>query len=408
MRRVVVTGMDAITPIGIGLEAYWSALLAGKSGVELVQKFDCSAIATRIAAEVKGFDPYAVLDRKEVKRMDRFTQFSVTCAKMALDHSGLEITDDLSPRVGTLIGSGIGGLATLEEEARTYFEKGMGRISPFFVPMMIANMGTGTVARLLKAKGPSETVVTACATSTNAIGDAFKIIQRNDADVMIAGGSEAAITPLGMGGFSNMRAMSKRNDDPHGASRPFDRDRDGFVLGEGAGILILEEREFAIGRGATIYAEVVGYGMSNDAYDMVAPDGIGARAAMINALKDAGMAPEEIDHINPHATSTPAGDSAETKAIKAVFGPHAYKMPISATKSMTGHLLGGAGAIEAIAVACALANGIVPPTINLDNPDEECDLDYVPNTARRVPIGTAMSNSFGFGGHNATIILARA
>ena len=407
MRRVVITGLGAITPIGIGVEAFWASLLDGRSGVAAVDKFDCSEISTRIAAEVKDFDSLAYVDKKEARRMDRFTQFAVAATKQAIADSGLEITPEIAPRVGTMIGSGIGGLATLEEEANTLFEKGMGRISPFFVPMMIANMGSGTVARLFGAKGPSETVVTACATSTNSVGDAFKIIQRGDADVMIAGGSEAAITQLGMAGFSNMKAMSRRNDEPEKASRPFDRERDGFVLGEGAAVLILEEREQALARGATVYAEMVGYGMSNDAFDMVAPDGVGAQFAMTAALRDAGMAPDEIDHINPHATSTPAGDAAETKAIKAVFGPHAYKMPISATKSMTGHLLGGAGAIEAIAAALALKSGMVPPTINLENPDPECDLDYVPNMARRVPIGTAMSNSFGFGGHNATIILAR-
>ena len=342
--------------------------------------------------------------------MDRFTQFAVAASKMAVEDAELVIDDDLAPRTGVLIGSGIGGLQTLEDEAMTLFEKGMGRISPFFVPMMIANMGTGKVARMFNAKGPSETVVTACATSTNAIGDAFRLIQRGEADVMIAGGAEAAVTRLSMAGFSNMKALSRRNDEPEKASRPFDKLRDGFVLGEGAGIVIVEEREVALARGAKLYAEVIGYGMSNDAYDMVhpAPGGEGARRAMEASLRDAGMSPTEIDHINPHATSTPAGDAAETQAIKTLFGPHAYKMPISATKSMTGHLLGGAGAIEAIAVAMALKTGTVPPTINLDVPDPECDLDYVPNRARRVPIGTAMSNSFGFGGHNASLVLARS
>ena len=339
--------------------------------------------------------------------MDRFTQFSVAATKLALNDADLTITDELSARTGSIIGSGIGGIATLEQEANTLFEKGMGRISPFFVPMMIANMGTGTAARIFNAKGPSECVVTACATSTNAIGDAYKIILRGDADVMIAGGSEAAVTPLGMAGFSNMKALSRRNDNPTGASRPFDKGRDGFVLGEGAGVVILEERDMALARGATIYAEVVGYGMSNDAYDMVAPNGLGAQAAMQAALKDAQLTPEQIDHINPHATSTPAGDVMEARAIKAVFGDHAYKMPISATKSMTGHLLGGAGAIEIIAAALALQTGEVPPTINLSEPDEDCDLDFVPNHSRKVDIKTAMSNSFGFGGHNASVILSR-
>ncbi len=410
MRRVVITGIGAVTPIGTGKDQFWSSLLDGRSGVALVDKFDCSDIATRIASEVRDFNPEDYMERKESKRMDRYTQFAVAAAHLAMRDSGLTIDDTLAPRTGTLIGSGIGGISTLEEEARTLYDKGMSKISPFFVPMMIANMGAGKVARIFNAKGPSETVVTACATSTNALGDAFRYIQRGEADIMIAGGSEAAVTQLAMAGFSNMRAMSRRNDEPTKASRPFDSGRDGFILGEGAGIVILEEREFAMARGATLYAEIVGYGLSNDAYDMVhpAPEGEGARRAMEAALKDAGMAPTEIDHINPHATSTPAGDIAETQAIKALFGPHAYKMPISATKSMTGHLLGAAGAVEAIAAAMALKTGIVPPTINLENPDPECDLDYVPNKPRRVPIGTAMSNSFGFGGHNATIILARS
>ena len=347
MRRVVITGIGAITPIGIGTEAYWAALLDGRSGVGLIDRFDCSEIATRIAAEVKGFEPEAYMDRKEARRMDRFTQFAIAASSMAVADSGLEIDDSLSLRTGVFIGSGIGGLQTLEDEAQTLFEKGLGRISPFFVPMMIANMGTGKVARLFNAKGPSETAVSACATSTNAIGDAFRIIQRGDADVMITGGAEAAVTRLAMAGFSNMKALSRRNDEPSKASRPFDRDRDGFVLGEGAGILILEEREQALARGAKLYAEIIGYGMSNDAYDMVhpSPGGEGAKRAMESALRDAGMAASEIDHINPHATSTPAGDIAETHAMKALFGAHAYRIPISATKSMTGHLLGGAGAI---------------------------------------------------------------
>jgi 3-oxoacyl-[acyl-carrier-protein] synthase II len=410
MRRVVITGIGAVTPIGTGKDAFWASLLDGRSGVALVEKFDCSEIATRIAAEVKGFEPETYMDRKEARRMDRFTQFAVAATRLALADAKLEIGEEKSPRTGVLIGSGVGGIGTLEEEAKTLFEKGMGRVSPFFVPMMIANMGAGKVARIFNAKGPSETVVTACATSTNALGDAFRIIQRDEADTMIAGGAEAAVTRISMAGFSNMKAMSRRNDDPEGASRPFDKGRDGFVLGEGAGVVILEERETALARGATIYAEMVGYGMSNDAYDMVhpAPEGEGARRAMEAALRDAQLTPDAIDHINPHATSTPAGDLAETQAMKALFGRHAYEIPISATKSMTGHLLGAAGAIEAIACAMALKTGVVPPTINLNDPDPECDLDYVPNRARRVAIQTAMSNSFGFGGHNATIIMTKA
>lgn len=408
-KRVVITGIGAVTPIGIGKEAYWKALVEGKSGVSLVEKFDCAEIATRIAAQVKDFDPDEYMDRKEARRMDRFTQFAVAASKMAVADSCLTITEELAPRVGVHIGSGIGGIATLEEEARTLYEKGMGKISPFFVPMMIANMGTGRVARILNAQGPSETVVTACATSTNAIGDAYRLLLEGAADVMVAGGAEAAVTPLSMAGFSNMRAMSRRNDDPEKASRPFDIERDGFVLGEGAGILVLEEREFALARGARIYAEIIGYGMSNDAYDMVqpAPEGRGAAQAMRAALKDAGIAPDTVDYINPHATSTPLGDIAETQAIKDVFGDHARRIAISATKSMTGHLLGAAGAIEAIATALALSEGILPPTINLNHPDPQCDLDYVPNVARRQAVKTALSNSFGFGGHNATLVLSR-
>lgn len=375
----------------------------------MITKFDCSDIATRIAAEVKDFDPEIYLDRKEARRMDRFTQFAVAASKMALEDSGLAIDDVLAPRVGTMIGSGIGGIETLENEAKTLFEKGMGKISPFFVPMMIANMGTGKVAKMLNAQGPSETIVTACATSTNAIGDAFKLVQSGKADIMFAGGAEAAVSQLAMAGFSNMRAMSKRNSEPTKASRPFDVGRDGFILGEGAAILVLEDLSSALARGARIYAEVIGYGMSNDAYDMVhpAPEGRGAAAAMVAALTDADIQPEEVQHINPHATSTPAGDIAETQAMKKVFGAHAYKLAISATKSMTGHLLGAAGAIEAVATALALQTGTIPPTINLDTPDPECDLDYVPHRSRKIDPKIALSNSFGFGGHNATLVMKK-
>jgi 3-oxoacyl-[acyl-carrier-protein] synthase II len=408
-RRVVITGIGAVTPIGIGAAKFWHALLEGHSGVALITKFDCSDVATRIAAEVKDFDPEVYIDRKEARRMDRFTQFAMAASKMALEDSGLTIDEGLAPRVGTLIGSGIGGIETLENEAKTLFEKGMGKVSPFFVPMMIANMGTGKVAKMLNAQGPSETIVTACATSTNAIGDAFKLVQSGKADIMFAGGAEAAVTRLAIGGFSNMRAMSKRNDDPERASRPFDCGRDGFILGEGAATLVLEELSLALARGAKIYAEIIGYGMSNDAYDMVhpAPEGRGAARAMIAALSDANIQPEEVQHINPHATSTMAGDIAETQAMKTVFGTHAYKLAISATKSMTGHLLGAAGAIEAVATALALQTGIIPPTINLDNPDPECDLDYVPLRSRKFDPKIALSNSFGFGGHNATLVIKK-
>jgi 3-oxoacyl-[acyl-carrier-protein] synthase II len=329
-RRVVITGIGVISPIGTGHEEFWHALLSGVSGVRRVSRFDCSDIATRVAAEVPDFNAEDYMERKEAKRMDRFTQLAVAASKLAVADAALTITPELAPRVGTHIGSGIGGISTLEEEAHTLFERGMGKISPFFVPMLIANMGTGRVARMLGAQGPSETVVTACATSTNSLGDAYRLIRYGDADVMIAGGAEAAITRLSMAGFSNMKAMSRRNDEPEKASRPFDRDRDGFVLGEGSGVVILEEREMAIARGAKIYAEIIGYGMSNDAYDMVhpAPGGEGAARAMVSALHDAGVSPTEVDHINAHATSTPAGDFAETKAVKRVFGEHAPRQGI--------------------------------------------------------------------------------
>jgi 3-oxoacyl-[acyl-carrier-protein] synthase II len=408
-RRVVITGLGAITPLGIGLEAYWEGLLQGRSGVAAVTDFDCSAIATRIAAQVKGFSPDDYLDRKESKRMDRFVQFAVVAAQMAVRDAKLPIEDQNRARVGVFIGSGIGGIATLEEQHTRMMEGGMGRVSPFFVPMMIANMGTGQVAKILGAQGPSETAVTACATSSNSIGDAFCCIQRGDADAIIAGGSEAAITPISMAGFSNMRAMSRRNDDPEHASRPFDEARDGFLLGEGSGILILEELETAQARNAPIYAEMIGYGMSNDAYDLVAPapDGAGAARAMGAALKSAGIAPDAIGYINAHGTSTPAGDVQEVHAIKTIFGDHAYKLAVSSTKSMTGHLLGAAGAVEAIATAMALKTGVLPPTMNLDNPSPTCDLDFVPNRARTQQAEYALSNSFGFGGHNATLVLKR-
>lgn len=408
-RRVVITGMGAITPLGIGLDNYWQGLLAGRSGVSAVTSFDCSAIATRIAAPVQGFDPDGWLDKKESKRMDRFAQFACVASKMAVQDAALEITDENRERVGVFVGSGIGGIATFEDQHTRMLEGGLGRVSPFFIPMMIANMGTGDVARLLGAQGPSECAVTACATSTNTIGDAWAVIARGDADVTVAGGSEAAIVPIAMAGFSNMRAMSRRNDDPERASRPFDTGRDGFILGEGCGIVILEDLEFARARGARIYAELIGYGMSNDAYDKVhpAPEGAGAARAMRAALKSALIAPEAVGYINAHGTSTPAGDVLEVHAIKNVFGDYAYKLAVSSTKSMTGHLLGAAGAIEAIATALALQTGTLPPTMNLENPDPECDLDFVPNEPRRQQVDVALSNSFGFGGHNATLVLKR-
>ena len=409
-RRIVITGLGAVTPIGTGKKEYWESLLAGKSGVATVTSFDCSAIATRIAAQVRDFNIEDYLeDRKEAKRMDRFVHLAMASSILALKDSGLVVDDSNRHRVGTFIGSGIGGIATLEEQHRKLMEGGMGRVSPFFVPMMIANMGTGQVARHLGLQGPSETVVTACATSTNAIGDAYEVIKRGDADAILTGGSEAAITPISMAGFSNMRAMSRRNDEPERASRPFDVGRDGFILGEGSGIVVLEDLDHAKARGAHIYAEVIGYGMSNDAYDIVhpAPEGAGAARAMAAASKSAQIAPESVGYINAHGTSTPAGDVLEIQAIKTIFGEHAYKLSVSSTKSMTGHLLGAAGAIEAIATALALETGILPPTVNLDEPDPECDLDLVPHTPKERQTDIAFSNSFGFGGHNATLVLKR-
>ena len=408
-RRVVLTGLGAVTPLGIGVEKYWQGLLAGRSGVSRVDGFDCSAIATRVAAHVRDFRPEEYMDRKEAKRMDRFAQFAAAAAKMAVADAELPINDETRARVGVFIGSGIGGIATFEEQHSKLIAGGLGRVSPFFIPMMIANMGTGNVAKMLGAQGPSETAVTACATSTNSIGDAYLVIKRGEADAAAAGGSEAAIVPISMAGFSNMRAMTTRNDDPEHASRPFDVGRDGFILGEGSGIVILEDLDTARARGAKIYAEVIGYGMSNDAYDMVhpAPEGAGAARSMTAALKSAHIAPEAVGYINAHGTSTPAGDVLEVQAIKTVFGAHAYKLAVSSTKSMTGHLLGAAGAIEAIATALALQRGVLPPTMNLDTPDPLCDLDFVPNQPREQQVDIAVSNSFGFGGHNATLVFKR-
>jgi len=405
----VVTGLGAVTPLGIGTEAYWQGLLAGRSGVSPIEDFDCSAIATRIAAQVKDFRPENYLDRKEAKRMDRFAQFAAAASKMAVADAALPINDETRARVGVFIGSGIGGIATFEEQHRKMMEGGLGRVSPFFIPMMIANMGTGNVAKLLGAQGPSETAVTACATSTNSIGDAYLVIKRGEADAILAGGTEAAVVPISMAGFSNMKAMTTRNDDPEHASRPFDVGRDGFILGEGSGILILEELETARSRGAKIYAEVIGYGMSNDAYDMVhpAPEGAGAARAMTAALKSACISADTVGYINAHGTSTPAGDVLEVQAIKSVFGSHARRLAVSSTKSMTGHLLGAAGAVEAIATVLALQSGILPPTMNLETPDPQCDLDFVPNKAREQQVDIAVSNSFGFGGHNATLVFKR-
>ncbi|SFB57868.1 3-oxoacyl-[acyl-carrier-protein] synthase II [Cohnella sp. OV330] len=407
--RVVVTGMGVVTSLSTDLNTFWDSLLAGKSGVSLIEAFDTADYPTKIAAEVKNWEPEAHgIDKKEARRMDRFVQFGLAASLSAVKDAGLEIgVNAEADRVGVSVGSGIGGLGTWEDQHTILMEKGPRRVSPFFIPMMIANMASGQISIVTGAKGPNTTAVTACATGTHSIGDSYKLIQRGDADVMICGGAEATIRPIAVAGFSNMRAMSTRNEEPEKASRPFDTDRDGFVMGEGAGVLILESLEHATARGARIYAEVIGYGMSGDAHHMTEPDPDGAARCMARAIKDAGIAPEEIGYINAHGTSTPVGDKSETEAIKRTFGEHAKKLAVSSTKSMTGHMLGAAGGVEAVIVGLALQNGVLPPTINLDNQDPECDLDYVPNEPRQADVKVALSNSFGFGGHNATVILRK-
>ncbi len=408
-RRVVVTGLGVVSPIGSGTEAFWQGLMQGRSGVRRVTRFDAAELETQIAAEVDDFDPTAFMDKKEARRNDRFVQFAYAACRMALDDSGFAITPANAGQVGVLIGSGIGGATTWEAQHRTLIEKGPQRVSPFFIPMIIINMASGVCSILLGARGPNSSVVTACATGGNAIGDATRIIQRGEAVAMLAGGSEAAITMLSMAGFCSMRAMSTRNDAPQKASRPFDAERDGFVMGEGAGIVLLEELDHALRREAHIYCELVGYGMSGDAYHITQPDpeADGASRSIQNALHDAKMQPAEIDYVNAHGTSTQYNDRTETIAIKRVFGPHARKVAVSSTKSMTGHLLGAAGGVELIVCALAIEHQVVPPTINYDVPDPECDLDYVPNTARPAAVRAAMSNAFGFGGHNAILIVRK-
>ncbi|MDA9889180.1 beta-ketoacyl-ACP synthase II [Synechococcus sp. AH-224-G16] len=409
LKRVVVTGLGAVTPIGNTVADYWEGLTSAKNGVEAITLFDAAQHACRFAAEVKNFDPSGFIEPKDAKRWDRFCKFGVVAAKQALADSGLTITPDNAHRIGVSIGSGVGGLLTMETQAHVLKDKAPGRVSPFTVPMMIPNMATGLAAIALGAKGPSSAVATACAAGSNAIGDAFQLLQLGKADAMICGGAESAITPLGVAGFASAKALSFRNDDPSTASRPFDKTRDGFVIGEGSGILVLETLAHAEARGATILAEIVGYGTTCDAHHITSPTpgGVGGAAAMRLALEDGGIAAESVDYVNAHGTSTPANDSNETAAIKSALGSRAHDIPVSSTKSMTGHLLGGSGGIEAVACVLALRNGVVPPTINYNNPDPECDLDVVPNTARELTLETVLSNSFGFGGHNVCLAFRR-
>ncbi len=408
-RRVVVTGIGLVCGSGKTKEEVWSNLLAGRSSIGSISRFDVSAFPVRIASEVKEFDPLKFFEKKEVKKMDLFIHYAVAAAQEAMDDSGLPITEQNATRIGSYIGSGIGGFGVIEREHEKFLKGGPGKISPFFIPAAIVNLAAGHVSIRFGAKGPNSATCTACSTGAHAVGDSFKIIQRGDADAMICGGAEAAITPMGVGGFAAMRALSTRNNDPERSSRPFDADRDGFVIGEGAGVLILEELEHAKARGAKIYAEMSGYGMSSDAFHITQPseDGDGAFRVMMNAIKDAGIETEEVDYINAHGTSTHYNDKLETIAIKRVFGDTAYSIPVSSTKSMMGHLLGAAGGVEAGVVALALRDQIIPPTINYEKPDPECDLDYVPNTARRLPMKYALSNSFGFGGTNAALLMKR-
>ena len=409
-RRVVVTGMGMVTPLGNDLASSWDGIIHGRSGIGPVTHFDASAFSTRIAGEIRGFDPTAFIPPKEAKKMEPFIHYGLAASFMAMDDAGLEVTEANAERIGAIIGSGIGGILGIEEQTAKYLEGGPRKISPFYVPSTIINMLPGQLSILKGIKGPNFSAVSACATSNHSIGVAMRMIQYGDADVMIAGGAERGSSPTSMGGFCSMKAMSTRNDEPERASRPWDAERDGFVLGDGAGILVLEEYEHAKARGARIYAELAGFGSSADANHMTAPceDGEGAARCMLAALRDAGLAPEQVDYLNAHGTSTPLGDLAETLAVKRAFGDHAYKLMVSSTKSMTGHLLGAAGGVEAIFSVLAIHHGIVPPTINLENPGEGCDLDYVPNTARQAKVDVAMSNGFGFGGTNGTLVFKRA
>ena len=409
MRRVVVTGLGVVAPNGIGTQTFWDNLVAGVTGIDRITRFDASSHDSKIAGEVKGFDPLLYMEKKEVKKMDLFIRYALASAIMAVEDAQLNLEEAERGRIGVLIGTGMGGVPALEESYRILLEKGPSRISPFFIPSIITNLASGWIAMRYGLRGPNSCVSTACATGNHAIGDSLELIKRGAADVMIAGGSEAVITPLTIGGFSAMKALSTRNDEPHRASRPFDKGRDGFVMGEGAGVLVLEELQNALRRGATIYAELVGYGMSADAYHMTAPEpeGLGAIASMRLALEAARLGSEEVDYINAHGTSTPVGDAAETNAIKKVFGDHAYRLAVSSVKSMTGHLLGAAGGVESVATVLTIHHGLIPPTINYDEPDPDCDLDYVPNKARQAEVRVALTNSFGFGGTNATLVFKK-
>ncbi|HDN84134.1 MAG TPA: beta-ketoacyl-[acyl-carrier-protein] synthase II [Candidatus Aerophobetes bacterium] len=408
-RRVVITGMGVVSPIGIGVKEFEEGIFSGKNGIKKITHFDTSSYKSRIGGEITNLNVGDYLSPKDIRRMDRFTQFGMIAAIEAIEQAGLNVNSKNSEKIGVLVGSGVGGLQTVEREKAVLMEKGPQRVSPFLVPMLITNIASAYIAIKYGFRGPNLSISTACATGTHAIGEAFRMIQRGEADVMVAGGAEAAITPLGLAGFCAMRALSTRNDEPERASRPFDRERDGFVIGEGAGILILEELEFARKRGANIWAEVIGFGMSSDAYHITQPvaDGRGIRIAMENALKDAKVNLQDVDYINAHGTSTPLNDRVETKSIKDLFKDRAYEIPVSSTKSMTGHLLGATGGVEAIACILAIQRKRVPPTINYEFPDPDCDLDYVPNEAREVDVRIAMSNSMGFGGHNATIVIKR-
>ena len=407
MTRVVITGLGAVAPNGIGVEQFWDNIVHGVSGIATITRFDASKHDAQIAGEVKGFDPFKWIEKKEARKMDLFIQFAIAASQMAFDDAGLKVTDEGRERMGVFVGTGMGGIPALEESHRILMERGPGRVSAFFIPSIITNMGSGQISMRFGMKGPNSCVCTACATGNHAIGESFRIIQRGDADLMIAGGTEAVITPLTIAGFASMRALSTRNSEPTRASRPFDKGRDGFVMGEGCGLMVLESLEHAQRRGVRIYAELVGYGMSADAYHITLPALDGAVRSMRLSLEDAKMAPSEVEYVNAHGTSTPAGDANETQALKEVFGEHARKLAVSSTKSMTGHLLGAAGGIESVITVLTLSKGMVPPTINYETPDPECDLDYVPNTARAAQIHAALTNSFGFGGTNASLIFKR-